>query len=685
MHSSTEKNTSVSGSKSRAAANNQSQGGIAMPAVSFTNVIQLNPEANKKYKEEWTAGLTQRYPPRTYLENMLRLTEGGAYETEEKETHIEYAKKLYYEALNDIGEEAGKISLDLSISKYKQQIDLLEERFVHWVEVPEQRRQYETIRADGSKTLDHTTSDEGIEMVSSVSLEKEKKMNFFTAGIGEEAQLRRVVFSYYMSGLLEPGKELHVRAQVARKKGKTMFDETAVFGDIIIYQSPTGQIDVRVLNNYRIRENTSLPDDEYDGEKAGILQQELKTTYKLKEFEVEGEAIWSVHDLRKLKMALERLPEEDREAIHGVAFVRVAELSKDDTGRTLGAFRSGFQLRQIRLGDGTFDADTIAFIGSGLRKSAVFLSSQTILHEVGHAVAGKKRLDVRDDVIVLQERLRSLEEQRRAIPRPAIPSGSLFDETEDVESNIRDLLFSGLTYQIEKMGALRMVLSKASGEADLKSFDDDTTDKIFIDALKEMMDAFNEMLTTGTEEAREGYRKKAAIAKKAGEGLMDENRFQEVIAAISAYRTEGATDILEKIYEQKEKLESEAYREQLEKQAREEKEYQVQKAEYDLVIKKMESQIDSIEKELLDAKKALEKYSYPQKEGYSSRVKNFVDFVERTHIPPKITDYAGHSWDLGNPEEFFAEAYSIWLNDPVFLQKNYLPIYVWFEKGKYRD
>jgi hypothetical protein len=689
MHSSTPKTTSVPGTKSRAAANNQSQGGIAMPAVSLPNVIQLNPEENKKYKDKWEEGLkqrmTERHPPQTYLQNMLELTKDGEYEEGEKESHIAQAKALYLEALADIREKANEISLDLSISEYIQQIELLEGRFAHWVEVPEQSRQYETIRADGSNMFDNTTSDEGIGWASSVLLEKESKINFFTAGIGEEEQLRRVVVSYYLSGFLETGREIHVRAQIARKKGKGMFDETPVFGDIIIYRSPKGQIDVRVLDSNRTRENSSLPEDEYDQKIAGALQEDLKATYKLKKFEVEGDAIWSVHDLKKLRMALGRLPEADQEAIHGVAFVRVKELSKDDTGRTLGAFKSGVQLRQIRLGDGTFDADAVAFIGSGLRSNPVFLSSQTILHEVGHAVADKKRLDAKDEVVALDARLRGLEEQKRATPRPVIPSDSLFGDKEDVDSDIKELLDSGFTYQLKKMEALRQVLLTASVEADFKAFDDDTKDKIFIDALKEMVTAFNKMLTTGTEEAHKAYREKAKIAKAAGEGLMEEDRFKEVIAAISAYRSGGAIDIIEKVNEKKQKQESEAYKAQLEKQAREEEEYQVKKKNYDRVIRSVESQIVSIEEQLREAKKALEKYSYPQKAGYSSRVKKFVAFVERAHIPPKITDYAGHSWNLDNPEEFFAEAYSIWLNDPVFLQKNYLPIYVWFQEGKYRD
>ena len=66
----------------------------------------------------------------------------------------------------------------------------------------------------------------------------------------------------------------------------------------------------------------------------------------------------------------------------------------------------------------------------------------------------------------------------------------------------------------------------------------------------------------------------------------------------------------------------------------------------------------------------------------SRRLALFVAFVNAKNIP-RLTDYAARTWDAGHPEEFFAEAYSLWLNDRQYLQGSALLLVKWFDDGNY--
>jgi len=64
----------------------------------------------------------------------------------------------------------------------------------------------------------------------------------------------------------------------------------------------------------------------------------------------------------------------------------------------------------------------------------------------------------------------------------------------------------------------------------------------------------------------------------------------------------------------------------------------------------------------------------------TQRLVKFVNIAKK--ITP-FTKYSTENWPQ-KPEEFYAEAYSLWLVHPEFLQRNYLPIFDFFENGDYR-
>lgn len=69
------------------------------------------------------------------------------------------------------------------------------------------------------------------------------------------------------------------------------------------------------------------------------------------------------------------------------------------------------------------------------------------------------------------------------------------------------------------------------------------------------------------------------------------------------------------------------------------------------------------------------------KDGKSSRLAAFVDFVTKNKIPP-LTSYAKQNWP-GKPEEFYAEAFSLWHNDPTYLEDNAPKLKAWFDAGSH--
>jgi len=67
--------------------------------------------------------------------------------------------------------------------------------------------------------------------------------------------------------------------------------------------------------------------------------------------------------------------------------------------------------------------------------------------------------------------------------------------------------------------------------------------------------------------------------------------------------------------------------------------------------------------------------------GNTKRLQNFVDFVDKEGIKP-FTAYAKKHWP-GEPAEFYDEAFSIWKNDPVFLDKHAKKLKAWFDGGNH--
>lgn len=63
------------------------------------------------------------------------------------------------------------------------------------------------------------------------------------------------------------------------------------------------------------------------------------------------------------------------------------------------------------------------------------------------------------------------------------------------------------------------------------------------------------------------------------------------------------------------------------------------------------------------------------------RLQKFIDLVNANNIR-RFTKYSVQNWQ-NNPEEFYAEAYSLWLVDPAFVKTYYRVVYDFFQSGEY--
>ena len=64
------------------------------------------------------------------------------------------------------------------------------------------------------------------------------------------------------------------------------------------------------------------------------------------------------------------------------------------------------------------------------------------------------------------------------------------------------------------------------------------------------------------------------------------------------------------------------------------------------------------------------------------RLQKFIDLVTKNKVD-RFTEYSEENWRL-KPEEFYAEAYGLWLTDPEYLMNNYKVVYYFFQSGDYR-
>ena len=330
---------------------------------------------------------------------------------------------------------------------------------------------------------------------------------------------------------------------------------------------------------------------------------------------VDGSATWTPTELSTVSAALSRLPQTDRAALNGVDLVRQATIVGPDGKPRGGQFSANQSInaagttltdtRQLEIADSAFSNDAISFIGGA--GAAGPMSFETILHEAGHAVENKARLDAKHAELAAQG----------TVNRALAASGT----------------------------AVATVNAASTAAA--------TTFNAYSDAQKQASKAYFRALQAAI----------GAIDKFANETSSNAHPASEQ----AAQKTITARD--------KEKAALPAGNPAI-------ADWAALSAAQDVWFASAQTSADARSK-LKTAKDATAAVSATVAGAPGSkRLKAFVDFVNAQKIKP-LTTYAKDNWPA-HPEEFYAEAYSIWLNDPDYLASQLPALKTWFDQGNYR-
>lgn len=335
---------------------------------------------------------------------------------------------------------------------------------------------------------------------------------------------------------------------------------------------------------------------------------------------------WDLSDLNKVHAALKRLPETDRGVLKGVVLCRehVVRINGElHAGEFIQDQNSGVQY--LKLADLAFEGDKYAFIGSKDQETAP-ASFMTILHEVAHAVAVKEFWDASFTERKAFEKHREIHEAAQA------HVGPLKYAREDANRAFTEkhAKSNGVTFVIDYLNALNAVpepLEKFKQNQDASRDGDLAKDvRVKID----FRDEKKETLET----RRPGH-----------PALEDFKNFRALQNSFFIALKERAAA-------------------------------------------KVEHQAAQAKTERLSVSKR------GSDQRMSKAERNFVDFVKKCNIP-RLTKYAEQEWNDADPYsedtvgkkgggEFFAEAYSLWLNDRTYLNAEAPQLLKWFDRGGYR-
>jgi Domain of unknown function (DUF4157) len=342
----------------------------------------------------------------------------------------------------------------------------------------------------------------------------------------------------------------------------------------------------------------------------------LKAKYKLSDVTGEKNKQWSPADLNKVAAAFSRLHPDEAAALEGYSLIRTDDTLQAPDGKPAAGLTttgnvpakdqlSSIRTREIRFADRAFAGDSVSFVGD--IKDAAPASTQTILHEVGHAQERKLSADA-DSAYVEAQVARNRD------------SGAADTEEEAVRSETKKAL---------------------AGWAKLKGAQK-TASKAFVDAFHAVSRAIEAMReapdATKAEPLRQEARTAVAARDKRKGAVPDSNPaltlFGPALNAQDAYLAAAEALLSNRQAVETTKTRAEAASDRTGKR--------------------------------------------------SARLQRFVEFVGKPRIKPikPITQYAQDNWPA-KPEEFYAEAFSIWRTDPKFLSSASPDLKKWFDDGEH--
>lgn len=332
----------------------------------------------------------------------------------------------------------------------------------------------------------------------------------------------------------------------------------------------------------------------------------LKSEFKVAEISDDGDAEWADDELDKVVAAFRLVPGADKSALAGIRLIKVRAIPDADAQFE----RPPGSAPVLRVANTTFvidgrDRDASDFVGGTAQ--ALPRSTQTILHEVGHAVADLPTRDLDDQ---LQVAVGQENAEKAKITDPSIATTAGLDSALAV---VDALISKKHDLEITPATLAPFVQAAAS------------TRTIYEDALK--------------------------ATQTAGTQAQD----TQALAAAGSY-LQNLLDHFDPVT-----------------LLRDYKAWLLSRGGWS-------PELDSLSRAQENWAKAAVDLAYARQR--TRRVQEFVDLVEANKIK-RFTLYSEANWPQ-KPGEFFAEAYSLFLTDPEFLENNYNLLYTFFKSGDFR-
>lgn len=397
--------------------------------------------------------------------------------------------------------------------------------------------------------------------------------------------------------------------------------------------APVGQITIKIDGNGNataelLNRGAVAAPSKFADKQAAIT--ELKKDFGFSSVE-DGTATWSLPDLNKVHAALLRLPGSDRSALAGVKLVRDSTLTNDKGEPLSGEFRHQSSV--------TAGSPTDPSVAS--RAESLHLADSAFSNDAISFIGGKGDAAVASFHTILHE-------VGHAVETKALSDARFATFEAQAQVNNATHAFNARQQTTNTaVGAANDALRDAVAKSNKYSAADKKASSDFVKAVRAAVGPINSYANNQTvaQFSTLEAAAKTAIGKRDGEK-------GKLPAGHPAH-----ADFADAIKTQNDWFAA----------------AQARATAF--------TALDASKTKLAQQKQAQQAVS--NKSGKESkRLENFVALVNKHKIPP-LTEYAKKNWP-GHPEEFFAEAYSLWLNDPTYLEANAKPIKDWFDAGEHR-
>jgi hypothetical protein len=428
---------------------------------------------------------------------------------------------------------------------------------------------------------------------------------------------------------------------------------------------------------------------------------DLVAAYGLKSV-ADGDAAWTADELNRVAGAFAVLPAADKAALKDVDLKRVQVIDAthaaqfgDQTAAVTATTTVASQTNTLSVGNAAFAGESTRFVGDA--SQPLPSSYQLLVHEVGHAIASKVQRDA--DLANAQAIVAA-----NLLVQPVTDAGAAVTAAAHELNGLID----AFNATIPKLAAAR----KVKDDATIKTIlDDQSARRMVIDAKRKALEGLRKdeqtkTATLTTAKAEQQKTKTAAAATRVSP--------QAVAAAKSTATARGAAakSALSraqggvKQFNSQDTTDSDAFRSAVAAMSTQIDSYvgninaggvdaDTEDASLSSATDARNQARDSL-RAAAAANPALAVFApvltaqdawaesvktWARIADRTMRVQRFVDMVNKNHIEP-FTQYARDNWPF-NPDEFYAEAYSLWRTDPEYLKANAKPVFDWFDNKNY--